>query len=246
LDPLSAHESARLPETYDPAFIKADVNLDELAAGLATAGRGRLCLYGPPGTGKTAYGHWLAQELGMPLLIKRGSDLLSKWVGGSERNIAEAFQEAQQSDSILLIDEVDSFLQDREGAHRSWEISSVNEMLIQMESFPGIFIASTNLINGLDQASLRRFDLKVEFGYLAPEQAWRLLARHCKTLGLRRPARALRPNLARLTNLTPGDFAAVARQHRFRPLKSAETLVGALHRECALKKDGRKTPMGFV
>ena len=93
------------------------------------------------------------------------------WVGGSEKNIAKAFKDAVDDKALLLIDEVDSFLQNRQGASRSWEVTSVNEMLTQMEQFPGIFIASTNMMHGLDQAALRRFDLKVRFDYLLPEQA---------------------------------------------------------------------------
>jgi SpoVK/Ycf46/Vps4 family AAA+-type ATPase len=243
---LHANEANRLPCTYDPAFINADADLVGIAGGLAASRSGRLCLYGPPGTGKTAYGRWLAQQLGMPLLVKRASDLLSMWVGQAEKNIAGAFRSAERDGAILLIDEVDSFLQDRHGAQRSWEVTQVNEMLTQMEAFPGIFIASTNLMQGLDQAALRRFDLKLKFDYLKPNQAIAMLQRHCETLGL--PA----PNAAgellarqRLRHLTPGDFAAVMRRHRFRPIASNGELVAALQAECAIKADSRPV-MGFV
>lgn len=58
---------------------------------------GRLCLYGPPGTGKTAYGRWLAEQLGMSLTVKRVSDLISPYVGESEQNIARAFRMRSRS-----------------------------------------------------------------------------------------------------------------------------------------------------
>ncbi len=243
--PLVKNDPNRLPEVYDPAFIHADMNLAAVAEGLITAKSGRLCLYGPPGTGKTAYGRWLAEQLGVPLLVKRASDLMSPYVGENERNIARAFREAQAEDAVLLMDEVDSFLQDRRGAQRGWEVSMVNEMLTQMESFPGVFIASTNLMNGLDQAALRRFDLKVKFDFLRPEQAWELLCRHCAALGLSTPAADVQVRLARQHRLTPGDFAAVLRQHRFRPLESAAALVSALEGECMVK-EGTKRSMGFM
>ena len=86
--------------------------------------------------------------------------------------------------AILLIDEVDSFLQDRRNAERSWELSGVNEMLTQMESYQGIFIASTNLMSSVDSAALRRFDLKVSFDYLNGEQAWQLLESYGQSLSL--------------------------------------------------------------
>ena len=236
----------RLPDNYDPAVINADGDVLRLADGLIKARAGRLCLYGPPGTGKTAYARWLAKRMDMPLLIKRGSDLISMWVGETEKNIARAFDEAEREEAVLLMDEVDGFLQDRRRARTSWEVTGVNEMLTQMESFPGVFIASTNLMEGLDQASLRRFALKVKFDFLRPRQAWRLFCEHCARLGftLREPE-CLRMELGRLRNLTPGDFAAVIGRHKFLPLPSALELQRALARECDMKEGGGHG-IGFV
>ena len=242
---LAQHGAARLPEIYDPAFLHADADLAAIARGIAAQRSARLCLYGPPGTGKTAYGRWLAQELDAPLLVRRASDLQSKWVGECEKNIARAFEEARQDGAVLLIDEVDGFLQDRRGAQRSWEVSQVNEMLTQMEAFDGVFIASTNLMQGLDQAALRRFDLKVKLDWLRPAQAWELLVRHCRQLGLAAPEADEQARLARLAQLAPGDFAAVVRQSRFKPLPDAATLVTALAAECALK-EGSHASIGLV
>ncbi len=243
--PVKQHDPNRLPEIYDPAFIHADADLANVAAGLITARTGKLCLYGPPGTGKTAYGRWLADRLGISLLIKRSSDLISMWVGGSEKNIARAFRQAEQEEALLLIDEVDSFLQDRRGAQRGWEVSLVNEMLTQMESFSGVFIATTNLMQDLDQAALRRFDLKVKFDFLRSEQAWELLCRTCASLGFSEPQPDLWSKVQRLKLLTPGDFSTVVRQHRFRPVESSAMLVSALEAECAVK-DGAKASIGFL
>ncbi|MBV2209611.1 MAG: ATP-binding protein [Thermomonas sp.] len=243
--PLAQNAPNRLPEVYDPGFIHADADLAIVADGLQSAKSGRLCLYGPPGTGKTAYGRWVAEQLGVPLLVKRASDLMSPYIGENERNIARAFREAQIDGAVLLMDEVDSFLQDRRSAQRGWEVSLVNEMLTQMESFPGVFIASTNLMDGLDQAALRRFDLKVKFDFLRPDQAWELLRRHCAALGLATPAAEVQARISRLQRLTPGDFAAVLRQHRFRPLENASALVSALESECMVK-EGAKRPIGFI
>ncbi|WP_313072404.1 ATP-binding protein [Melaminivora sp.] len=230
---------------HDLAFVCADTDLAQLAQGLASAASARLCLYGPPGTGKTAYARWLAHALDRPLHARRASELMHKYVGDSEKAIARAFTEAAQEGALLLIDEVDSFLQDRRAAQRSWEVAQVNEMLTQMEAFEGLFVASTNLMRGLDTAALRRFDLKVKFDWLRPDQAWALLQHHCARLALPLPER-LRPQLARLGTLAPGDFAAVVRQHSFRPLGSADVLVALLQAECALKEDGMRTGMGFL
>lgn len=243
-EPLDRHDANRLPSVYDPNYVNADADLVYIADGLRHAQTGRLCLYGPPGTGKTAYARWLADQLDKPLVAKRASDLISKWVGDSEKNIARAFAEAERDGSVLLIDEVDSFLQDRRAARNSWEVTLVNEMLTRMEAFSGVFVASTNLMDGLDQAALRRFDLKVKFDCLRPNQAWDLLCRYCVDLGFAEPAACLQRRMQQLPQLTPGDFATVMRQHRFRPLESPVTLVTALAAECAVK-EGSKMPIGF-
>jgi len=98
--------------------------------------------------------------------------------------MARAFRDATESGAVLLIDEVDSFLQDRRRAARSWEVTQVNEMLTQMESFRGLFIASTNLMEELDPATMRRFDVKLRFDYLRSEQAREMLTCQCRELGL--------------------------------------------------------------
>lgn len=239
------HDPDRLPEIYDPAFIRSDTDLAQVAKGLQRLRSGRICLYGPPGTGKTAYARWLAEQLATPLLVRRASDLLSPWVGGTEKNLAGAFRDAERESAVLLIDEVDSFLQDRRHAHHGWEVVAVNEMLTQMESFSGLFIASTNLMDDLDPASLRRFDLKVKFDFLSPSQSIELLRRHCQHLGLPAPNAAAEHEMAGLSNLTPGDFAAAARRHRFYPMADTRQFVGMLQAECALK--GHAAPsMGFL
>jgi transitional endoplasmic reticulum ATPase len=246
--PIPPDRASRLPDLYDPALVHADADLHELARGLVKCGSGRLCMYGPPGTGKTAFGRWLAEEMGVPLHVKRASDLMSMWVGGNERNIAQVFRQAQAEGALLLIDEVDSFLRDRRFAKAGWEASMVNEMLTQMESFAGVFIASTNLMEGLDQAALRRFDLKVKFDYLRFDQASQMLCRYCESMALGVPMQAHFTRLATLTMLTPGDFAAVVRQVRFRPVASTDALVLALEAECSIKEDYRaaRSPMGFL
>ncbi len=116
-------------------------------------------------------------------------------------------------------------------------------MLTQMESFSGVFIASTNLMDGLDPAALRRFDLKVSFHALRPDQARELFRCYCHHLQIEPSCDALAA-VARLGSLTPGDFAVVLRQHRFRPITTAAALFKVLEAECSLKR--ARGSMGFV
>ena len=234
-----------LPNYYDPNFINADVDLEKLAKGLAQAGSGRLCLYGPPGTGKTAYVHWLAKKLNRSLIRKTAAELLSCWVGETEKLIAEAFREAQRSHALLLIDEADSFLRDRTLSRASWETTQVNEMLSQIESFEGYFVATTNLLDMLDPASLRRFDLKAKFDFLNSKQALRLTKKVLDAHGLDFDE-VTAQRIASLKGLTPGDFAAVNRQGRFKPIASSLDLLDRLAAEIKAKGASVAAPMGFA
>jgi SpoVK/Ycf46/Vps4 family AAA+-type ATPase len=169
------------------------------------------------------------------------------YVGGTEKNIANAFNEAKEEGAVLVFDEVDSFLQDRRSAKNSWEVTQVNEMLVQMENFNGIFIATTNLMSGLDQASLRRFDMKLEFGYLKTKQAWKLFKNECKALEIDiNTKESLKQQIHTLQNLAPGDFAAAKRQHKFNPIASAQDLLERLKDEIMVKENNREIKMGFL
>ena len=236
--------SADLPSSYDPNFVNSDCDLNELIQGIKESKNARICLYGVPGTGKSAYAKFIAKSLKKPIIIKKGSDLLSMYLGETEKNIALAFKEAKDKKAVLVFDEVDSFLQDRSMAARSWEVTQVNEMLVQMESFDGIFIATTNLIDNLDKACLRRFDLKLEFGYLLPDQAQNLFKKECALLKVKFDENASK-KVSNLGLLAPGDFASVRRQANFRPIKNGDDFCHRLELEVALKKEAKNVKIGF-
>jgi SpoVK/Ycf46/Vps4 family AAA+-type ATPase len=235
---------AQAPTTYRLDVLNADRDLAVVLDGLKQTGAARACLYGPPGTGKTAFAHHLAEVLDKPLIVKRASDLQSKWLGEAEQNLARMFEEAALENAVLLLDEADSFLTDRRGAQRSWEVSQVNEMLTQMEAFEGIFIASTNLMGTLDQAALRRFDLKIHFDFMAPNQREALFRDCMASLGLQMDVESLSA-VSHLSRLTPGDFANVMRQSRLEPMTSGLGFAERLAQECHLKPGGIRRSIGF-
>ena len=236
--PKGTRKKAPLNTQYRQEYLNADANLDNLCAGLARRPEARICLYGPPGTGKTAFAHHLAEKLNKPILQKRASDILSKWVGEAEQNIASLFEQAGRDGMIILLDEADGFLQVRSDTRQSWEITQVNELLVQMETFSGIFIASTNLMGSLDGAAIRRFDFKIKFDYMRAQQAWqmftRVLQEHASGASIN--LAPYKQALAKLDTLTPGDFATVLRQTL--SLGQAMTpalLLDALTKECQAK-----------
>ena len=220
---------------YNLDYVACNDNIHRISEGLKQSKKGRICCYGPPGTGKTAWAAWLAEQLDMPLLLKQGSDLLNPYVGGTEQNIAQAFEQAKADNALLVLDEVDTFLFSREGANRSWERSQVNEMLTQIERFEGLMVVSTNLIEVLDPAALRRFDLKLKFDYLTLKQRLDFAKQQAEILGLPLLSEENLNQIESLNLLTPGDFAAVARRHQFSPFQKVQDWLMALQGECEVK-----------
>jgi len=225
-------------------LLNADCDLKRLCEALRRHGEGRICLYGPPGTGKTAFGRQVAKMLDRPLVVRRASDILSPYVGVAERNIARMFDEAQNEGAVLLLDEADSFLQDRRGAQRSWEVTLVNEMLTQMEGFRGVFVASTNLMDSLDEAAMRRFDAKVRLNYLSSEQALMMFSSLCESIGVDCDELAQR-GLATWRQLTPGDFASAERYARLSQSTTASDLAKIIS-DASLLRTGPKGRLGFL
>lgn len=244
---LSEDPPPSQPLPYRHDCVNTDCDLDALSTALKVEPSARICLYGPPGTGKTEWARQLATRLGKPLMVKRASDLLGKYVGETEKGIREAFQDAGRQGAVLLMDEADSVLRSRESARAGWEASMVNEMLTAMERFRGLFIASTNLVKDLDPASARRFDFKIEFFELRKEQAQSLFSDLLEALGLEHPH--TRPlDWRKAQGVTPGDFNTVFRQARlFANRYDASALEDLLVRELAFRTESTsKRRMGFV
>jgi transitional endoplasmic reticulum ATPase len=158
------------------------------------------------------------------------------------------FHEASYEEAVLLLDEADSFLRDRSEARRSWEVTQVNELLTQMEHYNGVFICSTNLMDSLDAASLRRFDLKIKFDYLKVNQAWDLFSsifnKNGKELTRKKHCQG---ELAKHSSLTPGDFMTVVRKSRISTIKLCpESLLEELAKEVAFKQSGPERQIGFL
>ena len=178
----------------------------------------KLLFYGCSGTGKSRFAEYIAKELGRKIDKKNASDILSKWVGDSERNLAEAFRSAKKSNSILLFDEVDSFLSDRNGLTNSWERQQTNELLTQIENFSGILICTTNLKDILDKAMLRRFHILVEFKPLTKDGVCVMLKNYFPSLHFDENQI---DKIASFETAAPGDFSILHSRIRFMKKDSA-------------------------
>ena len=227
------------PPEFDLGMMNADADLEALSERLVASGEQRfsLCLQGPPGSGKSAFARHLGERLGLEVVLKRASDLLSPWVGGTEARIRGAFQEAKDAQALLVFDEADSLLGDRRFATRSWEVSQVNEMLTWMENHPLPFACTTNFGERLDVATLRRFTFKITLGHLRAEQAARAFRGYFEA--------APPSSLSRLALLTPADFAVVRRRAEVLGcLHDTPALMRMLGEECAAKP-GVAGKLGF-
>ncbi|MFL6663725.1 MAG: ATP-binding protein [Rhizobacter sp.] len=199
---------------YDLALVNTEsrFDIDKIVAALRRRGVGTLCFHGPPGTGKTALAEYIAQQLQRPLMIRQASDLVSKFVGETEQNMAAMFADAEAEQAVLLLDEADSFLRSRRMAERNYEVSEVNEMLQGMERYAGVFVCTTNLFEEIDEAALRRFTFKIRFKPLTAEQRVRMFVAEALGGSTEALTPEQRERLAALDQLAPGDFAAVKRQ----------------------------------
>ena len=237
--------------TYDLGMLNVETRFEipRIVEALKARGHGALCFYGAPGTGKTALGEHIAEHLGKPLIIKQASDLVSKYVGETEQNMAAMFAEATQEKAVLLLDEADSFLMDRRGAQRSYEVTEVNEMLQQMERHDGVFICTTNLLDRIDQAALRRFTFKIKFMPLTDAQREKMFITEALAGDADKLTPEVRRRLAKLVQLAPGDFAAVKRQCDILAAEfSVDEFIEQLEAEHRIKPEVRehKSSIGFV
>jgi hypothetical protein len=139
-------------------------------------GKGLCALFsGPPGTGKTMAASIIAADLGLELLSIDLSQVVSKYIGETEKNLRQLFDQASGAHAILLFDEADALLGKRSAvkdAHDRYANTEVAYLLQKMEEYDGITILTTNLRQNIDEAFTRRMRFIVEFPF--PEDADRL------------------------------------------------------------------------
>jgi len=126
-----------------------------------------LNFYGPPGTGKTLAAEIIAKEAGKKFLKVNYSEMISMWIGKTEKNISEAFRQAKENNAVLFFDEADSIASNRvavNNASDAYKNSETNVLLQELENFEGTVIFATNMQMNVDPAFERRLSMHVFFG----------------------------------------------------------------------------------
>ncbi len=225
---------------YNDKLANSDIDLKFLTEKLKQTKKMNfsICIYGEPGTGKSEYAKYLAHRLGLKIVQKKASDIFGKFVGETEENIALSFKEAKNKKAMIIIDEADSFLQSRKNAKNSWEVSFVNEMLTQMENFDYPFVCTTNLMDTLDEASLRRFTFKIKFNFLTSQQIHIAFSHFFK--------QKISENACNINGLTIGDFVTVKKKLEFLGINNSNDILDLLIQEVKFKNtDSLKNTIGF-
>ena len=196
-------------------------------------GRGISVLFdGPPGTGKTLAAEIIAQTLDRPLYRVHIPNVVSKWVGETEKNIAEVFSRAASTLAVLLFDEADSLFSKRttdvKSSNDRYANQEVNLLLQEIERYTGIVILTTNLFGGLDDALKRRIQYRISFPMPGPEERARIWER-------------LVPGEAPIS--ADVDFQALARTFEFAGGNIKNAIVRACYRAYG---DGGRLTQGHL
>jgi hypothetical protein len=164
---LPPDQLAQLREVCDQAFHRPRVYGDWGFDRKHSLGKGLNVLFsGPPGTGKTMAAEVIARELRLDLFRIDLSQVVSKYIGETEKNLSRIFERARTSSSILFFDEADALFGKRsevKDAHDRYANIETGYLLQKMEEYDGIVILATNLRQNLDEAFLRRMHVIVEF-----------------------------------------------------------------------------------
>ena len=205
-------------------------------------------LSGEPGTGKSLAAEAVATELGLPLLAADLSRIVSKYIGETEKNLAELFAAAEGFAAVLFFDEADALFgkrSDVQDAHDRYANIEVNYLLQRLERFEGIALLATNLSQGMDDAFLRRFDLTVPIPRPGAAQRLALWRLHL-------PAALLAPGLdlralAEGFDMTGGEIRNAALTAAYDAAEAAKPIGATMLRAALMQefaKQGRPFPEG--
>jgi hypothetical protein len=178
--------TAALREEMQHLLLRCRVR-DGLATGLGASAVARYrpgvraLFVGPSGTGKTLAAGWLATQLGVPLYRVDLAAVTSKYIGETEKNLAQLLARAEQAEVVLLFDEADSLFGKRtdvKDANDRFANAQTNYLLQRIESFEGITLLTSNSRSRFDSSFARRLDAIVDFPLPGPEERRMLWQTH--------------------------------------------------------------------
>ena len=191
-------------------MIEIPLKRPELFEKLGIAPPKGVLMHGPPGTGKTLLAKAVASESDAHFIAINGPEIMSKYVGGSEENLREYFEEAEEnSPSIIFIDELDAIAPKREETNGEVERRTVAQLLTLMDGLKSrgqvVVIGATNRPDSLDPALRRpgRFDREIEIGVPDSEERKEVLEIHTRNMPL-----ADDVDLDKIANTTHGFVGA--------------------------------------
>ncbi|MBR1825590.1 MAG: AAA family ATPase [Alphaproteobacteria bacterium] len=206
---FGGHEYQKPLTTFDSKLVNCDTDIDALVERLRYYDKENpfsMLIYGPPGTGKSYFLRYLAQTIGINTVEKKPAELFSKYQGQPAKNVLTMFEEAEEKDAMLIIDEVEGIISERgkDNNENKWKSDMTNTFLSSMESCRVPFAGTSNHLKRIDKAILRRFVFKLHFDYLTPSQARYAFE---KIFGLMAPW-----ELSEMQHLTSGDFSVVKKK----------------------------------
>lgn len=166
---LPGREKRQLKQAVQQVLLRRQVYEDWGFGASTPYGRGvSILLSGPPGTGKTMAARILARELNMHLMVVQLSQVVSKYIGETEKNLQRVFEQAKLGSQVLFFDECDALfgkraeVQNAQDRHANAEVAY---LLQQMEAHEGVTILATNLSQNIDAAFMRRIKFAVHFPF---------------------------------------------------------------------------------
>ncbi|SOD63443.1 ATPase family associated with various cellular activities (AAA) [Streptomyces zhaozhouensis] len=179
---------------------------------------------GGSGTGKTLAAETLAGELGLDLFVIDLSQVVSKYIGETEKNLRRVFDAAERGGALLLFDEADALFGKRSevrDSHDRYANLEVSYLLMRMEAYRGLAVLTTNMKKALDPAFMRRIRFVVDFPFPAePERAeiWR------RVLPPQTPTKGVDPALLAQLTVAGGSIRNIALSAAFLAAEEGDRL----------------------
>lgn len=211
----------------------------------------RVLLTGPSGSGKSALAYKVADELGVPIIVKKPHQIIFRYFGESETAINNTFTEAEGKGALLLFDEVDSYISKKIDAETGGgkAYNDITNCFMQgMESYSGLMIATTNYLTHLEPAFYRRFHKIIDFQFPDEDGLRQLFSLYFPSIEFDEEELE---RICRTGKLGPGDFSSLEELTEYMEPDEVtpDFIISSLSKTAELREAARtsdaKTIIGF-